>query len=106
MSAPTINVQALKQLSDNDPKLLIIDVREQDEWDEHHLPMAHHIPKDKIVDDINKLTQDKHAPVYLHCRSGMRSQAAADALIKAGFTDVYSVDGGILAWMNQGYDVI
>lgn len=101
-----ISVKELKQLMDNDPDLCLIDVREQHEWDEQHIPDAVLIPKDEISSRISEVTTKKDQPIYLHCRSGMRSRFAADALINSGYTNVYSVEGGIMEWAQCGYPTV
>jgi len=99
----TIDVHELKKRRDSQSDLCIIDVREQDEWDEQHIPGAIHIPKDKIADNITGVTSQKNHPIYLHCRGGTRSLWAGQRLIELGYTDVYSIDGGITAWIESGY---
>ena len=47
---------------------------------------------------------DKEKPVYLYCRSGKRSASAAEKLKEAGFTEVYNLKGGILAWKEKQYE--
>ncbi len=99
----TINVTELKKHYDSDPNFCLIDVRELDEWQEIHIPKAIHICKDDIKENIQKTVSNHATPIYLHCRSGVRSMHAARTLIELGYTNVYSVDGGIIAWANAGY---
>lgn len=103
---PSIDVTSLKQYYDNTPDVCIIDVREADEWAQGHIPKAHHIPKDQLSARIHEIGVDTTHPIYLHCRSGVRSLQAAAQLQDLGYTDVYSVDGGIIAWVNAGYPII
>lgn len=73
----------------------VIDVREQDEWDEGHLPQAKLFPVGKIgdhVDEIAQLAGGKDKPVVLYCRSGGRASKARQVLEAAGFSRV--VNGG------------
>lgn len=101
----TINVQTFKQLYDANPNVCLIDVREQHEWDEAHIPRALHCPKDTLIAQIDALVPDRNTPIYLHCRGGVRSYVAAEALFQHGYLDVTSVDGGLLAWQGEGYPV-
>ncbi len=101
----TIDVHALKNLYDATPDLCLIDVRENDEWQETHIPRALHIPKDTLISVINHHVLNHKCPIYLHCRGGVRSLHAANCLAEMGYQDVYSVDGGITAWVNAGYPV-
>ena len=98
-----IDVHALKKLYDESPDLCLIDVREQDEWDEQHIPGAIHIPKDQLAHIIDGRIPNRQHPIYLHCRGGVRSMAAAQTLLDLGYQNVYSVDGGIVDWADAGY---
>lgn len=101
----TIDVHELKKLMETQPTLNLIDVRENEEWLEVRIPGAHHIPKDEISTAISSAISDKAKPVYLHCRGGVRSLYAAQCLMDIGYTDVYSVDGGIMEWAMYGYPI-
>ena len=102
----TIDVHELKKNYDASPDLYLIDVREDHEWQEQHIPRALHIPKDELVNVIEETIPDKEATIYLHCRGGVRSLYAADCLMNLGYQNVYSVDGGIMDWMGSGYPVV
>lgn len=102
----TIHVQALKQLFDTDPGLRLIDIREPQEWAEMHILNVAHIPKDQLAQTLAEQSVPLSEDIYLHCRSGMRSLAAAEQLLALGYKSVYSVEGGIIAWANAGYPVI
>jgi rhodanese-related sulfurtransferase len=108
MTAPeiaTIDVHELKKRLDMNPALCLIDVREQDEWNEAHIPGATHIPKDELPAKIAATVADHHQPIYLHCKGGVRSAHAAVRLKEMGYKEVYSVTGGIAEWMCSGYPV-
>ena len=101
----TISVHELKKRRDANPNLYIIDVREDHEWQEQHIPGALHIPKDEIVTKIAAHVPEHDQPIYLHCRGGTRSLYAASSLLAAGYKEVYSVDGGMCDWEKSGYPV-
>lgn len=100
-----IDVEELKTRMDNTPNLVLIDVRELDEWQAMRIPGATHIPKDTVSQVIESHVPDKNQPIYLHCKGGVRSVYAGEKLLDKGYTDVYSIDGGILAWANHGYPI-
>lgn len=81
----------------------IVDVREPDEWAEGHIPAAIHIPLNDLATRAGEVEQDK--PVIVVCRSGRRSLTGADTLLKAGFTDVKSLAGGMVDWTDAGHPV-
>lgn len=101
----TIDVHELKKRYDASPDLCLIDVREDHEWHEMHIPGAIHIPKDNLISTIEHKVADKNSPVYLHCRGGVRSLYAANCLAELGYKEVYSVDGGIMEWAASGYPI-
>jgi rhodanese-related sulfurtransferase len=97
----SIDVPAAAKLRDEGA--VVIDVREQSEWDEFHMPGATLIPLGQIGGRLDAIPKDK--PVVLVCRSGSRSASARDQLINAGYTNVTSMDGGMLAWRRAGQPV-
>lgn len=74
---------------------LLVDVREQDEWDGGHIPGAIHIPLGQVRGRLDEIPVD--AKVITVCRSGMRSSRAAGQLAKTGRT-VSNLTGGMNAW--------
>ncbi|MDD2832713.1 MAG: rhodanese-like domain-containing protein [Methylotenera sp.] len=87
-------------------KAIILDVREDDEWKVQHIAGAMHIPLAQVETRLDELVQYKDQPVILQCRSGKRSAKAAGILADAGFTQVYNLAGGILAWDQDGLKTV
>lgn len=83
-------------------KAVIVDVREDDEWNEHHIHDAVHIPLAQLIDRLPELEPYKNSPVITQCRNSKRSAQARMTLKSAGFSKVYSMDGGIQAWDKEG----
>lgn len=81
---------------------IIVDVREESEWKEQHIPGAIHIPLAQVASRLGELAQYKDSNVVVQCRSGKRSAKAASTLQDAGFTKVYNLTGGIIAWDKDG----
>ncbi len=88
--------QAAQLFKDN--KAIIVDVREQDEWNEQHIDGAIFIPLGEVESRLGELAAYKDSQVIMQCRSGRRSEKAAKMLMNAGFDQVYNLKGGILAW--------
>ncbi len=61
------------------------------------------VPFNQVEANLARLPKDKSARVVLYCRSGSMSSIAARALVKLGFTDVWNLDGGMIAWQEAGY---
>ena len=79
----------------NLPDALLIDVREDDEWAEGHLPGAHHYPLSRLIEAVPELPE--HARYIAYCAHGIRSETAARLFAEAGYRNVYSLRGGIAA---------
>lgn len=84
---------------------LLIDVREDAEWNEAHAAGAIHLGKGIIERDIETTVPDKSTEVILYCGGGYRSALAADVLQNMGYTNVWSMAGGWKAWKDSGAPV-
>jgi sulfur-carrier protein adenylyltransferase/sulfurtransferase len=80
----------------------LVDVREQAEWDDGHLPDAIFIPRGVVAQRIEAAVPDKDQPVVLYCHSGVRSLYAAQTLQRMGYRHPINMAGGIVAWKNAG----
>lgn len=93
-----VTVQELKQKIDNKEDFQLIDVRETFEYETSNLD-GENIPLGGLLIEADKVSRDK--PVIMQCRSGKRSAAAVMQLEQAhGFTNLYNLKGGILAWQE------
>jgi len=81
---------------------VMVDVREQDEWNEAHIHGAIHIPLGQLKARSSELNAYKNSPLIVQCRSGRRSKEGYQILESAGFTNLYNLDGGINAWTASG----
>ena len=86
-----------KALMDSESGCIILDAREQDEYDEGHIPGAILIPEYEIADRAEKELPDKDQLILVYCRSGRRSKIAAEELVKLGYTNIKEF-GGIIDW--------
>src|SRR5213080_74523 len=85
---------------------LLVDVREQHEFEESHIPGAVHVPRGHLESRIEGAAGDRSAPIVLYCASGNRSALAAHTLQQLlGYQDVASMTGGITLWKDRGYEV-
>lgn len=82
-----------------DKDIQLIDVRTAREYNSGHIEDAINIDfflRDNFLNYFESIDKDK--PIYLYCRSGVRSQNAAKVLVKLGFIEIYDLKGGILTW--------
>lgn len=93
-----ISVQELKEKLDKGEDFQLIDVREDFEYQTSNLG-GELIPLGGILIEQDKIAHDK--PVVIMCRSGRRSAAAIMQLEQQGFTNLYNLQGGILAWSQE-----
>lgn len=95
------NISVQQAVEKRDQGALIVDVRQPNEWAEYHIPDSTLIPLDQLSSRLSEIPQDQEVVVV--CRSGNRSAQARDILLAAGYTQVTSMNGGLLEWRDQGY---
>lgn len=99
---PEVTVAQAKARMDAGESALLIDVREDREWDAGHIAGARHLGKGIIERDIEEQVPDKDAEIILYCGGGYRSVLAAESLGKMGYSSVSSMAGGWRAWQEAG----
>jgi len=103
-TVPLINVQQLKDILESDSTMVILDAREEREYNVSHIKNARYVGYEDFntesVSDISKDTK-----IILNCSVGYRSERIGEQLIKANYTNVSNLYGGIFSWINQGYPV-
>jgi rhodanese-related sulfurtransferase len=97
------NVADVKRRMDAGEKFLLVDVREDSEWAQGHLPGAIHMGRGVIERDIEKSVPETSAKLVLYCGGGFRSALSADSLQKMGYTNVESMDGGWRGWLEAKF---
>lgn len=98
---PTQAVQLI-----NHQDALVLDVREANEFAAGHIANARHIPLSQLSDNLKPLEKHKDKAIVVNCRSGARSAMACGTLRKHGFTQVYNLKGGIMAWEQAGLPTV
>jgi sulfur-carrier protein adenylyltransferase/sulfurtransferase len=99
-----VDASRARELIDSGAPLLL-DVREQDEWDEGHLPGAVHIPRGHLESRIERAEPDHSRQIVVYCAAGNRSAFAAKTLEELGYEDVVSLSGGFTDWKRNGFPV-
>ena len=92
-----ITAEEAKVIMESEEGYIILDVREQDEFDAGHIPGAILIPYTQIDEKARDMLPDKDQLILVYCRSGRRSKIAADSLVELGYTNIKEF-GGIIDW--------
>ena len=95
---------ALKAAEDGDA--VLIDVREEDDWNEGHAKGAKHLSRGVIELEIEDEIPDLKKPIICYCGGGSRSALVAESLQKMGYENVRSMAGGLRAWKEEGLPMI
>jgi molybdopterin/thiamine biosynthesis adenylyltransferase/rhodanese-related sulfurtransferase len=98
-----VDATRARELLESAEPPLLVDVREQDEWSEGHLPGAVHIPRGNLESRVERAAPDRTQPVILYCQAGNRSVFAAKTLEELGYESVVSLAGGYTDWKRNGF---
>jgi molybdopterin/thiamine biosynthesis adenylyltransferase/rhodanese-related sulfurtransferase len=84
------------------PEVVVLDVREPDEYEQGAIPGALHIARGNLESQVENRISDKSTPIVVHCAGGVRSAFAAETLAELGYSDVVSMAGGFGRWKDEG----
>lgn len=111
MTIQTISPLALYDIINDDPETLVIDVRTPEEFLEGHivgaklLPLSHFASIEATISRLNELRETSEQPIYVTCASGRRAMQACEQLKDSQFHNLYIVEGGTKAWIENGLPV-
>lgn len=88
------------------PKVILIDVREDHEWQAGHAAEAVHLGKGILERDLEKLYPDANTEIIMYCGGGFRSALTCDAAKKMGYKNVYSLIGGYKGMVAAGWPMV
>ncbi len=100
-----ITPDEVKEKLDSDDDFVLLDVREQDEWEEGRIQGAEYLGKGVLERDIEEEYPDTEEEIILYCGGGYRSALAADNLQKMGYHNVKSLAGGFRSWTEAGLPI-
>lgn len=110
-TVPQIDVESLhRKLTENG--MQVLDVREQEEWDDGHIETAHFMPYTSLVPQlmapaqIDRLALEPDQHIAVTCATGKRSSTAISILLQNGYCNLYNVIGGMEAWEHAGYKML
>ncbi|MBT5122394.1 MAG: rhodanese-like domain-containing protein [Euryarchaeota archaeon] len=101
-----VDVEEFDQAIEENESAFLLDVRTQTEWEQDgHLENATLVPHSELEEREGELPSEKDTMILLYCRSGNRSQDAAQTLVDLGFTNIIELESGINGWKNAGMAV-
>jgi len=101
---PQITVHDLATMREEQPDLVVVDVREPSEWDDGHIAGAINVPMGQAIERMNEIPADR--PKAVLCAGGLRSSSVISALLRSGMPGWYNVAGGMREWMKAGYPTV
>ena len=99
-----IDAPAARALLEREKDAVLVDVRGADEWAGGYIPGAVLVPLGELDEKIGDAAPDRSKPVVLYCATGKRSLVAAEALTERGYGRAVSIAGGIVDWLDRGYE--
>ena len=101
----SINSIELKKKLDDNENVTLIDCRELTEWNQGYIEKAKLIALSEFPEKYKGTLNDPSAEIIIQCRSGKRSMNACQFLKEQGFTNLTSLEGGIIGWQTEGYEI-
>ena len=104
-NVPQVTAEDVKKAIEEKEACILLDVRTPGEYVRGKIAGSINLPVDKVDCDVLKVVPDKSAKVYVYCLSGSRSIHAVDAMVKLGYTNVFDMEHGLLAWRAKYFPV-
>jgi rhodanese-related sulfurtransferase len=101
-----ISIEETYEIINYKKDILFIDIREESEWTEKRIPKAIYCGKGILEREIESISPNEKTKIILYCGGGYRSAISAKCLMKMGYTNVFSMAGGIGEWEEKGFPVI
>lgn len=103
---PQVTAEDVKKAMDNKERFILLDVRTPQEYGREKLKSSINIPLDSIQATIEKKLPNKSEKIFVYCLSGSRSVHAVAAMVKMGYTNVFDIKSGLLAWRVYNYPTV
>ena len=100
-----ITVTEAKGKIDSGDQLVILDVREPNEFKRGHIPKAINIPRGLLEFQVSKKIPNRDTHIIVYCKSGGRACLGTDTLVQMGYKNAVNMKGGWQAWVKAGYPV-
>lgn len=100
---PSLSVGEVELALHTQQPVIVLDVREQNEFASGHIPKAINIPEERLHDGASIALHDKKSPIYVYCKNGHRGAVATRLLRSMGYKHALNIIGGLSAWQQSGY---
>ncbi len=100
-----VSVDDLKKMIDNREKIIILDVRDKDEFETGYIPGAINLSRGMLEFKVNTLIPDRNATVIVYCGIDLRGPLATRTLNEMGYKNAVNINGGLKAWKAAGYPI-
>jgi len=98
-----VSLEETRRRLEINPQAILLDVREDKEWEKGHAQRAMHLGRGVLERDIEEVFPNKHTEILMYCGGGYRSVLACDMAQRLGYGNVFSVQGGYRAMLAAGW---
>ena len=102
---PSVSAKQVMDAIKNGEQCTLVDVRTEGEFKRGHIKNSMHIPQNAVSDTLEQRIPDKKSKIYVYCLSGSRSVFAVSDMVKMGYTNVFDMKNGLLAWRAEHFDI-
>lgn len=103
---PTVEPEAIKKAMDSKEDFVLLDVRTPGEYSRGKLEGSINVPVDEVPQKVESVIPDKSKTIYVYCLSGARSTVAVETMMRQGYTKVFNIAHGMLAWRAKYLPVV
>ncbi len=104
-SIKEVSIGDVKKMIDNKDKIIILDVRDKDEFETGYIPGALNLSRGMLEFKINTMIPDRNARIIVYCGVDLRGPLAAKTLNEMGYINAVNINGGLKAWKAAGYPI-
>lgn len=105
-TVPSVTSKDVKKAIDEKEAYILLDVRTPGEFERGKIAGSINLPIDRVDHDVLSVIPDKTAKIYVYCLSGSRSTHAVDVMRNLGYTNVFDMKNGLLAWRGNYFPVV
>ena len=104
-SIKEVSIDDVKKMIDSREKIIILDVRDKDEFETGYIPGAKNLSRGMLEFKINTMIPDKNATIIVYCGIDLRGPLATKTLNEFGYKNAVNINGGLKAWKAAGYPI-